>query len=689
MKAAFYPKLAITGIRRNRRLYLPYILTCVGMVMMYYIILYLQSAETVSVLRGARTLKTILGFGSWVMALFALIFLFYTNSFLIRRRKKEFGMYNILGMGKRNIGIILIWETLFVSCGSLAAGLALGVAFSKLAELILVNILSGRVTYTLSVSTSSITTTLAVFAVIFGLIFLNTLRQVRLTNPIELIRSESVGEKPPKANWALAVLGLLLLGGAYYIAVKIEEPLTAIAGFFVAVLMVIVGSYMLFIAGSVTLCRALQKNKRYYYRPNHFVSVSSMAYRMKRNGAGLASICILATMVLVMLSSTTCLYSGTESSIRMHYPRDICFRMYVRNEKYYTQELFDTLRGEIIKKAHENGVDISNVADYRILSIRGVFNDDRFNGYDKNHYAVDEAHTSIVYFVPLEDYNLSTGGSASLASGEALVYGVRTDYAGPELTVVKEGEEFKFRVKDRLKDFPADNSSTSVYSAVYYVVTPDFDSLLGRLLSDGAFDSSNFNAGWYYGFDTQADNEKQMAFYEAAADVKALKDELVAKDDKGSVSLFCECVAHAREDFSGAYGGLFFLGIMLSAVFVSAATLMIYYKQISEGYEDQARFEIMKKVGMTSQDIRRSINSQLLTVFFLPLLAAGVHLCFAFPMIHKLLLLLSSSDVMLLAFTTAVSFVAFALVYVLIYRLTSGAYYAIVSGAKGDSQCEG
>ncbi len=686
MRAGFYPRLAVTGIRRNKRMYLPYILTCVGMVMMHYIILYLRNSEVVSSLCGARTLRSILGFGGWVIAVFALIFLFYTNSFLIRRRKKEFGLYNILGMGKRNIGRILIWETLFVSCGSLVAGLVLGVALSKLAELILVNILAGRVTYTLSVSRSSISMTLAVFAVIFALIFLNTLRQVRLTNPIDLLKSESVGEKPPKANWALAALGLLLLGGAYYLAVSIEEPLTAIVWFFVAVLMVIVGSYMLFVAGSVTLCRALQKNKRYYYSPSHFVSVSSMAYRMKRNGAGLASICILATMVLVMISSTTCLYSGVENSLRLRYPRDIGFNMYVRDEKYYTQEVFDALRGKIIKTARKNEVDISNVADYRMFGMSGVLDGDRLNVSDKNDYAAGSVRACLAYFVPLEDYNRTAGESVALASGEALIYGERINYTEPELTVVRDGAEFKLRVKGRLKTFPAESSYANIYSVIY-VITPDFDELPGKLLSDNGFFSGNFNAEWYYGFDTHAESEKQLAFYEDVSEVKALKDKIVGDGGKGSISLFCECVARERDDFYGTYGGLFFLGVMLSVVFISAAVLIIYYKQVSEGYEDQARFEIMKKVGMTSQDIRRSINSQLLTVFFMPLLVAGLHLCFAFPMIHKLLMLFDLVDMPLLALTTAVSFVAFALIYVLIYRATSGAYYAIVSGARGDSQC--
>ena len=696
MKAGFYPKLALTGIRLNRRMYLPYILTCVGMVMMHYIISYLSNSETMASLRGARTLKMILGFGGWVIAVFALIFLFYTNSFLVRRRKKEFGLYNILGMGKRNIGHILFWEALFVSLGSLIAGIVIGIAFSKLAELILVNILAGDVTYTLSVSFESLKLTVAVFAVIFALIFTNTLLQVRLTNPIELFKSENIGERPPKANWVIAILGALLLGGAYYLAVSIKEPLEAMVWFFVAVVMVIIGSYMLFIAGSVTLCRALQKNKRYYYSPNHFVSVSSMAYRMKRNGAGLASICILATMVLVMISSTTCLYSGVEDSLRLRHPRDIGFNVYVRDEKYYNEETIGILREEIEKAVAGSGLDMSNVADCRSLGINGVLNGGRFEAVDEGSsiYAAGmNMNACSVYIVPLEDYNRTAGENVVLAPGEALVCGVRMSYTGPELTVVCGDREFSFRVSGVIDKFPADNVSANIYASLF-VITPDFDELLAGVdIGDEYSSTGVISAKWYFGFDTAANDEKQLAFSDNAYDLLTGMRGKLADDLNGgeaiNMSLLNECLVRERADFYETYGGLFFLGIMLSIVFISAAVLIIYYKQVSEGYEDQARFEIMKKVGMSSKDIRRSINSQLLTVFFLPLVAAGVHLGFAFPMIQKMLLVFNLENVDLLMLTTAVSFAAFVLAYVLIYRITSGAYYAIVSGAKEDAHCEG
>lgn len=321
MKRGLYRKLAFTGIRNNKKLYVPYILTGMGMVMMSYIISFLSSSPTFSTMRGGTTMQSFLEYGFGVMCVFSVIFLFYTNSFLIRRRKKEFGLYNILGMSKRNIARVLLWETFFIALMAIAGGLFFGLLLSKFAELGMVKILQETATFTFSVEFSSIQNTVLLFALIYALTYLRALWQVRLANPITLLHSENLGEKPPKANWLMAVLGAGILGVAYYMAATINDPLAALVWFFFAVIMVIVATYLLFMAGSVAFCRLLQKNKRYYYKTNHFVSVSSMVFRMKRNGAGLASICILCTMVLVMLSFTVCLYVGAEDSMNQRYPR--------------------------------------------------------------------------------------------------------------------------------------------------------------------------------------------------------------------------------------------------------------------------------------------------------------------------------------------------------------------------------
>ncbi|MGN0755229.1 MAG: FtsX-like permease family protein [Aristaeellaceae bacterium] len=323
MKAGFYPKLAVDGIRKNKRLYVPYLLTCAGMVMMFYIIHFLAVSPLVKAMSGGRTTVMMLEFGIWIVALFALIFLFYTNSFLMRRRKKEFGLYNMLGMGKANLSRMLLWETVILFVLSMAGGLLGGIAFSKLAELCLTHILGGEVSYDFTVNGEALRNTLLIFIPIFGLILLKSLIELRRMSAVSLLRSESVGEKPPRANYLLGIGGVALLAAAYYIAVTIQSPLMALSLFFIAVALVIVATYLIFISGSVMLCRLLQRNKNYYYKKNHFVSVSSMVYRMKRNGAGLASICILSTMVLVMMLGAASLYFGAEDSLRARYPQDI------------------------------------------------------------------------------------------------------------------------------------------------------------------------------------------------------------------------------------------------------------------------------------------------------------------------------------------------------------------------------
>lgn len=505
MKTGFYPKLAFDGIRKNRRMYVPFICTCIGMVMMFYIISYLHYSDTIASMNGGQIMRSTLNLGSIVVGIFSCIFLFYTNSFLIRRRKKEFGLYHILGMGKLNIARILFWETLLTAVISLVLGIGFGILFSKLAELAMARLTHAQIIYSMHISPDSILFTLTVFGCIFILLFFNTLRQVHFSNAITLVKSESVGEKPPKGNILLGLLGMICLAAAYYLAVTVADPVSALGMFFIAVILVIVGTYLIMIASSVLFCRLLQKNKRYYYKANHFVSISSMAYRMKRNGAGLASICILATMVLVMLSTTVSLYFGNEKS---------------------------------------------------------------------------------VYFY------------------------------------------------------------------------------------------------WHYNFDTNLNRDDQILL---ANDLSSTISDFFTQSYKQNTGIMrCQFESRAAnyEEFLADFGSLFYLAIVLSIVFLIAAVLIIYYKQISEGYEDQARFDIMQKVGMTKREIKKSINSQLLTVFFLPLVGAGIHLIFAFPMIRKILLLFNLTNLHLYTIVTLISFGAFALFYTIVYRITSNAYYHIVSGAS-------
>ena len=483
MKKGFYSKLAWTGMRKNKKLYTPYILTCIGMVMMFYIVSFLTGSDVLKSMAGGDTMQSILGLGCGVIGVFALIFLFYTNSFLIRRRKKEFGLYNILGMGKWNLARVLFWESMMIAAISLSVGLFAGIALSKLAELGMVNVLEGTASFSMAIAPAAILQTIGLFAVIFFLILLNTLRQIHLTNPIELLRSESAGEKPPKANWFFALAGAMVLAGAYYLAISIEDPMAAMLLFFVAVIMVIVATYMLFMAGSVAVCRILQKKKKYYYKTNHFVSVSSMMYRMKRNGAGLASICILCTMVLVMVSSTVCLYIGAEDTLRTRYPRHINMDTTVSGVELLDSKTPDDIRTLTSQVVSENGLSIQNVLDYRVAAFAGYIHEGRIETDHSNLYAFQISGYSDVwqiFIVPLEDYNRLMGQTETLQPGEALLYTTKQGNYDRNTIAIGEGEPLQ--IKKVVSDFADNGLDTMQMIPSLYLFVPNFNEVTAPLL---------------------------------------------------------------------------------------------------------------------------------------------------------------------------------------------------------------
>ena len=671
MKKSFYPKLALDGIRKNKRMYFPYILTGAVMVMMFYILRFLVDTPALASIKGGSVLSSILPLGCGVVAVFSLLFLFYTNSFLIKQRYREFGLYNVLGMDKINISRLMLWETFWTSGISIISGLVCGMAFSKAAELILLNILDAEITFNFNYSVSAIVVTALIYLAIYVLLLFNALIKVRISKPLQLMQKSSVGEKKIKCNWLFAVGGVVLLGIAYFIAVSIEEPLAALQLFFAAVLMVIIGTYLLFISGSVALCKLLQKNKKYYYNPKHFVSVSSMTYRMKRNGAGLASICILLTMVLVMLSSTASLYFGEEDSLNKRYPNGV-------NITYD----FDTLDGigdeslnkqrKIIERYAPKGADLRGTR-YAVTS--GQFTDDGII-LDYEHIdKVDYNRVGNLFIVSLDDYNTLMGEKRTLSDGECFIYTDRLKTTWETFNV-----EFcePCKVREQLTNYKADvNSIVSTVPSVFIVVNDvmSFVEPLKDIKNMNGFNMLEYT--WILGLDYDTAEEEiatKQTIHEAI--VKNTDDTHPFK------KLSSESREEERFEFYEVYGSLFFIGIMLSVVFLMAAVLIIYYKQISEGYEDQSRFEIMQNVGMTKKDIRKSINSQMLTVFFLPLVMAGLHLGFAFPCISKILKLFLFDNIMFNIIVTIACFLIFGVFYGIVYKITSGSYYAIVSGRK-------
>lgn len=680
MKMGFYPKLAWEGIRKNKRLYLPYIMTCIGMVMMHYIISYLSGAAILDSVLGSETVGYAMSLGSWVIAVFSVLFLFYTNSFLIRRRKKEFGLYNILGMGKWNIGRIVLWESVIVAVLSLVLGLAAGALLAKVFELAVANLMGAQITYEITIAPDVMVGTGMIYGGIFLLLLLNSLRQIATSNPLELLRSENAGEKPPKANWLVGLAGAIILGIAYYIALTIESPVTALAIFFVAAGMVIVATYFLFGAGSVVMCRLLQKNKRYYYKANHFVSVSSMTYRMNRNGAGLASICVLLTMVMVMLSSTAALYVGTEEQVLSRYPRDINLQIAMNEYASLDNAKLDANRAEITGILGDDLSKVENLVDYRVGNTSGMLSNGEFSNerQDMQNFDYGMANDAVLLFVvPLEDYNRIMGTQQTLADDEVLIYGYRTDYDAPTIRV-NDGQTY--RVKEVVDDWVSNGEASMTVIPTVYVFTNDVDAFtkpMQGMTTDWGTPMMTFD--WMYCFDMDATEEEIADVFYAIRNSQWMNG-LYESEEVASVTAECQDIE--REGFYAMFGGLLSLGILLSILFLAAAVLIIYYKQISEGYEDQKRFDIMRKVGMTKRDIRKSINSQMLTVFFLPLVTAGIHLSVAFPIIHKILQMFNMHNIALHIATTAGCFLIFGVFYALVYRITSNAYYSIVSGAR-------
>ncbi|HBL40716.1 MAG TPA: ABC transporter permease [Ruminococcaceae bacterium] len=678
MKIGLYAKLAVDGIRKNRKLYVPYILTGIGMVTMFFIISFLSGSQAVNALKGGSNIIQTLGIGAYVIALFSALFLFYANAFLMRRRKKEFGLYNIIGMSKKNIAKIIFIENIYLYLLSVVGGVFLGTVLSKAAELSIIRIMHGTVDYSFSFSFEPIRLSLGFFAVIYVLLLLNSLRQIKLTSPAELLHSEKAGEKTPKANWLLGVLGLVVLGVAYVLAITAKSPIDALMLFLIAVILVILATYMLFISGSVTLCHLLKKNKKYYYQTKHFVSVSQMMFRMKRGGAGLASICILATMVLVMMASSASLYFGSEDALHSRYPYDIeSIAVFPSPEDF--QQSKANIDRIVEQTAENNRIHVTKQVHIGYASVSGMM---KSNYIELDSSAVNNAVSfkdlCTFCFFELEDYNRLTGNHLTLEHGESYVYFFRN--RAKDLSALNFSDLTTLTVKGKIEPFfvPGD-TAVSVVDCCFCVVK-DFSDIkpIQSLTYDGEAPLLEYK--YETGFNTDTAEEIQI---ETAKQMKkAFESAYSEKDDK--ISIHTSSLAAEREDFYGTFGGVFFLGIMLSLVFLFATVMIIYYKQISEGYEDAGRFEIMQKIGMTKREIKKSINSQMMTVFFAPVLMAALHLAAAFPAIRKILLLFNLTHLGILLITTAVTVVAFFLFYAVVYKITSNEYYRIVSGMKDD-----
>lgn len=619
-----YSRLAFTNIKNNKTLYMPYIISGMVMIAMFYVMMFLNNSKGLGKVPGADALASIMGLGCGTIAVFSYIFLFYTNSFIIKRRKKEVGIYNILGMEKRHIARVLIIETFTVALAAIVSGIIAGILFSKLMIMFLYRIINIKAQIDFAVSTGAVVNTILIFGVLYFLTLIYNLMQVKLANPIELLRGGNVGEKEPKSKWLIAIIGLGCLAGGYYIAITTKSPLQVLSLFFVAVLLVIIGTYLLFISGSIVILKALRKNKKFYYNKKHFAAVSGMIYRMKQNAGGLASICVLSTMVLVVVSTTVSMYAGMEGELKQRYPSDISVY------SWYKEVPADVNLDDALKEA---------AADSDKIIADSACNVKDSKSYTYFSWTVFREGTE---FKPVLSYD----------NDISLLYFV----TGDEIDEMETG--FKERLNKKIPQL--DTGSVAVYGTEKF--NGDIINLLGKEFKVAAAEKTAVSKDSYM---------SSMA--------KALDKHFEENSVKSDVSGFYEESRDAnREQIYVLYGGLFFIGIFLGTMFLMVTVMIIFYKQISEGYDDKARYEIMEKVGMSNDEVKKSITSQVRMVFFLPIILAACHLAAAFPLLRRLLVMFNLMDIKLIAICMSATFLVFVAIYYIVFKITSRAYYRIV-----------
>lgn len=664
MNKGMYTKLAITNIKNNRQFYFPYLLTGIITVAMFYIMCALESNPGIQSMPGAKDLGLILRLGIGVIGIFAVIFLFYTNSFIIKRRKKELGIYNILGMEKRHIAKILSKEAFFTAIIAIGGGLVTGVLFHKLACMLLYRMIGFNGGITFSFSKKGVMITAILFAIVYLLTYIYDLFQVQLANPIELLQSGNKGEREPKTKAIMAVLGVLCLGTGYFIAITTKNPIKALTLFFVAVILVIIGTYLLFTAGSIALLKILRRNKGYYYQTKHFTSVSGMIYRMKQNAVGLANICILSTMVLVAVSTTVSLYVGIEDIMKERYPNEINISAY-----YDTgAPAEDSIAPIVEKSVKESGRKIRHEEDYLELYFAAI--------KDQGQYSLDKekvktAGDRVSGFVVLtrEDCKKKYNEEIpELAENEVALFTIKkTDMD----TLVLENRSYHVKEIKQFENTEDFETIADMMDEYYYVIVNDVQDMerLWQLQKD-IYQENSSSISRQVRLDIDGDSEQKKECFEN------IKTALGPEQAKARILI--DSRQSNLDEFYQIYGGFLFLGLFLGILFLMITVLIIFYKQISEGYDDKERFSIMEKVGMSNDEVKATIRSQVRTVFFLPILMAAIHVGMAFPMIKRLLSLFGLSNTALFAGCMAGTILVFALIYLLVFLKTSKTYYKIV-----------
>lgn len=665
----FYSKFALNNLVKNKRFIIPYVLSTIFTIMSFYILSSLAFGDNLNKLpNGIKATKQVLSLGIIVIAIFSTIFLFYTYSFLVKRRVREFGLYAVLGMTKKQIAKILVLETIFIAVTTLVVGIGLGILFDKLMLLILLKLFSATVTFGFSITPIAVVFSVLLFGGIYFLLLLYTVIKIARLRIVALLKDENKGEKEPKSRWILAIIGLALIGYGYYTAQTVQNPVKALLVFFYAVVAVIIGTYLVFMAVSITVLKIMKNNKNFYYKPKNFISVSGLLYRMKRNAVGLANICILSTMVLVTMGSTSALYAGMEKSYNERFPRQLMVAGYNS-----TSEKLKKIENNAKLSAKEAGTEVEDMVSYSSLPMVGRLVEDKFN-FESN-VGVDLSNVKMIVVLELKDYNKTANKNKTLESNEVLLHiDKKGNYNHNSISL--NGSDYK--IKEKLSEFPgAIGSAAANIIDTYYVVVKDekeVTKLATKLTELSSKELEKRGISIESGTPT-LQNYAAFNIKDTTKEAKVIEN--FKKLEEGE-SVSIEGKEENRLTFRGVFASFLFIGVFISLIFVTSQVVIMYYKQISEGYEDKGNFEIMRKVGITDKQIKQSIRSQVLLIFFSPLIIATLHTIVAYPFIEKILRLFLITDNSIFLQALAVTIVVFAIFYLIVYAITSKIYYRII-----------
>ena len=656
MRKFFYARLAADNLKKNRQTYLPYLISCSITCAMIYIICSLSMNEGLSKMAaGATSTPIVLRFGTYIAMFFAAIFLFYTNSFLMKHRRKEFGLYQLLGMEKRHLARVLLLETFYTALITTVCGFLLGILLDKLMFLLLlriIGIVSAKVPFGFHICGKAILLVAAFFGIVFILILLNAVRIVHFTKPVNMLSGANAGEREPKTKLIMAILGVILVGAGYIMSICAKDTGLILKFMLPAVLDVIVGTYFLFIAGSIALLKLLKRNKSFYYKTRHFTAISGMIYRMKQNAVGLSTICILSTMVLVLISSTSCMLLGAKDMIGEMFPREIT------TTGMPQQDGSITFIDNIDRHLESFGLHAENPVTYAQVGAGAIFSDGKFNEPDYSNPRQREQMQTLTVICS-DHYTDITGEEIALEPDEILLSSTE------KLPTLRQQTELfgvKFRIKQLIKPVHGINS----FTAGYVAVVSDLDALKKLEIIGQRYIMYN------YAFDIPADRE-----IEVFGDMEQRYGKSNLTNELGVMMLGMRNEEYTM--YMSIFGGFFFIALFLGLLFMLQMVLMIYYKQLSEGHDDRRRYIIMQNVGMSLHEVRQTIRSQILTVFFLPLVTAAIHTAFCIPIITRVLSEMELTNNSLIYLILGGTFVAFSLIYALIYALTAKTYYRIVS----------